>query len=389
MVSQLTEQVRGSDLLARIGGDEFAMIMPETQPVDALSLAERARARVADAASGHRQRATVSIGLSHLEDVSGIAELVRAADRSLYVAKAEGRNRVRGHTRDIELLSLARDRRIAKTKAAAGVRALARLVDVKHAFTRDHSDRVAEVAGHLAEILGWQPERIDRLRDAALVHDVGNIAVLDTLLTKPGPLTADEYKAVRAHAALGAQIAAESLDEEQANWVRSHHERHDGTGYPEGLAGDAIPDGARILAAAEAWDAITSGRPYRPERSPQAALEELRRCSATQFSPEVIKAFDAPLFRRFARILANERAARDANQDQLDAPQPPSTDQILKLECECYDAACDQPIHADSRELATVRAHQRRFIVVPGHELIDAERVVLRTERFFVVEKRM
>jgi hypothetical protein len=134
---------------------------------------------------------------------------------------------------------------------------------------------------------------------------------------------------------------------------------------------------------------MTSDRPYQTERSGAEALHELRRCAGTHFSPEVIDAFDAPVFRRFARILANERTARDANQDQLDDPGMSLTGQMLNLQCECYDLHCDGLFRAETRELETVRAHQRRFVVLPGHELPDAERLILRTERFLVVEKRM
>ena len=286
-ITQMTETVRSSDLLARIGGDEFALLMPETEAAVARSLAERLHAQIEQAAGERQDRPTVSIGVSHLEDVTTGEELVRAADRSLYGAKAEGRNRVRGHTPDFDLLSLSRERRLATTQAAAAIRALARAVDMKDAATREHSDRVAQVAGHLAEALGWSPQRVERLRQTALVHDVGKIGLPGALLRKPDALTADEYEIVKAHSVLGARIVGEALDEEQVAWVRSQHERYDGMGYPDGLVGDAIPDGAQILAVADAWDAITSDRSYEPERTPAAALEECQRCAGTQLAPRL------------------------------------------------------------------------------------------------------
>jgi len=297
---------------------------------------------------------------------------------------------VRGQTADFDLLSLSRDRRLVRTQAAIAVRALARAVDFKDAATREHSERVAEVAGHLAEILKWSPQRIERLRQAALVHDVGKISIPDTVLFKPDALSEREYELVKTHTTLGAAIVAEALDDEQVHWVRSHHERDDGTGYPASLSGEAIPDGARILAVADAWDAMTSDRPYQSERTPAAALEECRRCAGSHFSPEVVAAFSDPAFARFARILANERAARDANAEHVEATNAHDRPtHVVDLRCECFDADCEGMIPVELRELGTVRAHQRRFILLPGHEKLEAERVILRTERFLVVDKRM
>src|SRR5690606_2470678 len=126
-------------------------------------------------------------------------------------------------------------------------------VDAKDRSTRQHSERVAEIAKVLASALGWSIDDASALRDAGLVHDVGKIAVPDAILFKPDRLTADEFQRVKAHAALGAEIVADVLSTDQVAWVRGHHERWDGDGYPDRLSGERVPEGARILTLADAW----------------------------------------------------------------------------------------------------------------------------------------
>jgi HD-GYP domain-containing protein (c-di-GMP phosphodiesterase class II) len=151
---------------------------------------------------------------------------------------------------------------------------------------------VARIASRIAEELGWTPERVSAMRAAALVHDVGKIGVPDAILTKPGELTASEYAEVREHAARGAQIASEALNGEQVEWIHHHHERFGGGGYPEGLAGFDISEGARILALADAWDAMTSERAYQQALDPGVALDEARRCTPSQFCPLAVGALE-------------------------------------------------------------------------------------------------
>jgi HD-GYP domain-containing protein (c-di-GMP phosphodiesterase class II) len=132
------------------------------------------------------------------------------------------------------------------------------------------------------------------LRQAAELHDVGKLAIPEEILNKPGPLSEDEWEFVRRHTVIGERIlnAAPAL-EVAATIVRSTHERWDGTGYPDQLAGEAIPVAARIIAVCDAFDAMTSSRPYAPARTPQEAIRELVRCSGTQFDPTVVNAFAA------------------------------------------------------------------------------------------------
>jgi len=181
-------------------------------------------------------------------------------------------------------------RRRTQETLTAGIRALARAIDAKDPSTRMHSERVAHLAARIAETLGWPDDRIDLLREAGLVHDVGKIGVPEAVLLKPGRLDDAELALVRQHALLGAGIVGEVLSPEQVAWVRGHHERYDGLGYPDRLAGDDIPEGASVLGVADALDVMTSRRPYCEPRSWADALGECGRLSGAQFAPWVVEA---------------------------------------------------------------------------------------------------
>jgi len=176
-----------------------------------------------------------------------------------------------------------------KRHAIAGLRALARAIDAKDPMTRQHSDRVAQLACAIAHGLGWCEERTGLLHEAALLHDVGKIGIPDSILLKPGRLTADEYAHVKQHAALGATILDGVLTDEQVGWVRWHHERPDGRGYPDGLTEPAIPDGAAIIALADTWDVMTLSRPYSPPIGRVEALVECRDLAGRQFRADLVE----------------------------------------------------------------------------------------------------
>jgi putative nucleotidyltransferase with HDIG domain len=176
---------------------------------------------------------------------------------------------------------------------------LAAVIDAYDAYTRTHSKQVKVYAGDLAEKLHLPPEEKARIERAALVHDLGKVGVMDTIIGKEGRLTAEEYNIVKRHPAIGAEILdrMEGL-QELVPLVKHHHERWDGKGYPDGLTGEEIPLGARILAIADTVDAIRSDRPYRPTRNFREVKEEIIRCSGSQFDPVVVEAFLALLEER-------------------------------------------------------------------------------------------
>lgn len=178
------------------------------------------------------------------------------------------------------------------------ITALVQMLQRSHPYTHGHLERVSRVAEEVAIRLGLSPERARMVREAAVLHDIGKIAVDEVILDAPRALSEEEMDHVRRHAALGAQILAQVPQfVEVSRWILHHHERTDGTGYPYGLKGDDIPIESRIISVADAYDAMIGGsaarerRSYKPSMSKGAALEELRRCAGSQFDPRVVAAF--------------------------------------------------------------------------------------------------
>ncbi len=285
----LSSLARAEDTLGRVGGDEFAWILPETSREEALVAVERARQAIAAAAPAPL-RVTISAGICDSRVADEPSELIRLADGALYWSKAHGRNQCWVYDPEIvaELSAQERAERLERSQALIGIRALAKAIDTKDAATREHSERVAEIATQLAVTAGWSQERALLLSEAALVHDVGKIGVPDELLCKPEPLTTDERAQIEAHAELSAQILEGVLSSEQVEWVRTHHERPDGTGYPRRLR--RIPEGGALLALADAWDTMTAGRPYSMPKTAENALAECVNLAGVQFAPRAIQA---------------------------------------------------------------------------------------------------
>ena len=176
-----------------------------------------------------------------------------------------------------------------------GVQTLVHALEAKDAYTSGHSSRVARYAQKTAIHLGYIGELLQHIRLGAELHDIGKIGTREAILNKPGPLAPDEFEHIKEHSALGEKILAPFLSESPMvlRIVRSHHERMDGCGFPDGLAGDRIPREARIVAVVDAFDAMTTNRAYRPSRTPVEAFEELHGCAGTHFDPEVVNAFTA------------------------------------------------------------------------------------------------
>ncbi|MGE0028459.1 MAG: HD domain-containing phosphohydrolase [Thermoleophilia bacterium] len=289
----LRDVVRPGDTLARIGGEEFGWVLPETSALEAWQATERARRLLLASPVPRAGRLNFSAGVCDLEHVApplGGPELVRLADGALYWAKRNGRGVTFRYSPAVVTALTAEEmaRSAVREQSLATVRALALTVDARDPHTHEHSERVADLAVAIARDLGWPDPQAAMLHEAALVHDIGKIGVPDEVLLKPGPLTPQERALIEAHAAAGARIVAGALTEEQVGWIRWHHERVDGTGYPDGLTEAAIPEGARILAVADAFDAMTAARSYRRRLDADDALDECRASAGTQFwSPAV------------------------------------------------------------------------------------------------------
>ena len=296
LVNRLRAELGPDDCLARWGGEEFAVLLRGVGSDSALDRrAQQLRAAVAllpVTAAEVSVRLTISIGAVRAgTELSSLDALVEAADRCLYAAKRGGRNRV----------SLIPDpgagEPLREEPDSVGVaRALARASGVRGGPPEGHAEQVAELAARTARQMGLPADLVLRCRLAGWLHDVGKVAIPERILANPGPLDDAEWALIRTHPIVGEDMVrgVAALREASAA-VRHHHERHDGTGYPDGLVGGSIPIEARIVAAADAFAAMTDIRPYSPARTPQDAAIELRRSAGSHLDPQVVTALLAVL----------------------------------------------------------------------------------------------
>jgi two-component system, cell cycle response regulator len=261
--------LRGRGVAFRMGGDEFcALFKPGDQVPEPLIVG------AATALSDRGEGFAIGCSYGAIElplEASNVADALRIADQRMYAQKNAGRTSASRQSKDVLLRALAE----------------------RNPELRSHLGGVADLAEATALLLQLGHDEVEQVRHAAELHDVGKVAVPDAILTKPAPLDEAEWAFIRRHPIIGERIigAAPAL-RRVASLVRHSHERWDGSGYPDALAGADIPLGARIVAVADAFDAMTSPRPYSLPRTPAAALEELRRCAGTQFDPAVVEAFE-------------------------------------------------------------------------------------------------
>ncbi len=293
VLSRLATTLRQNGEAFRLGGDEFALLLPQYDEAQAVSTADTILDRIAHLGLEHIGSVTVSAGVATFpRQAPDRGELIRLADSALYWAKENGKNRVHVYRPDVvELAELRRlatgPDRAARFRAAAS---LAKAVDLRDTYTGSHSARVAELAARVASRLGLDQEQIGLARLAGSLHDLGKLAIPEEILRKPGPLTGPERLVLERHPQIGFRMLDSLGIEPVAEWILHHHERWDGTGYPDRLPGSEIPLGARIIFVVDAYDAMTSDRVYRGRLSQEDALAELERCAGTQFDPAVVMA---------------------------------------------------------------------------------------------------
>lgn len=287
--------VRARDIVCRPEADEFAIVMPGADVAAAFSVALRVLAEIRRSVPGARgHRLTASAGVAaypaHATDAD---ELERRAKGALYWSKTHSRDRATVYDPDV-VVALDADERIHVLRQEAdleAVRALAAAVDARDEATQDHSRNVARYAVLLAREIGMDDASVLLIESAALLHDVGKIGVPDAVLRRGGRLGDADVERMKAHAELGERILAFTTMREILPWVRHHHENWDGTGYPDGLAGEQIPLAARIIAIADAYDTLRTARPHQPALSRRAALQDIDLGLGTRFDPAIGERF--------------------------------------------------------------------------------------------------
>jgi diguanylate cyclase (GGDEF)-like protein len=283
VASQLQGELRPYDQVARYGGDEFVLLLPGSEEAAARQVAERVRDAIRDGGVGG-----CSLGVAQWQEPLTADELVEHADRALMLAKRTGKGRVAVANADIEReLALVNT----ETGSPTAVHALAAAIEERDNYTHHHSEEVVHLARGVAMMLGLAAEQVERIADAALLHDVGKLGVPNEILHKRGPLTPEEWAIMAEHPVAGERILMR-IPELTAIGpiVRHEHEHWDGSGYPDGLRGPHIPVGSRIILACDAYHAMLTDRPYRPARPTVDAIAELRRGAGVQFDPDIVDA---------------------------------------------------------------------------------------------------
>jgi len=263
---RLHEAVADCGVAYRLGGDEFCVLAFGTASAATIDAAVEALAEHGGAFTIANSHGTVALG----DEVRKPEDALRIADQRMYARKNGGRRSAGDQSKAV----------------------LVRALSERHPDLISHSGDVSRLAELVARQLDLPEDQLDPIRHAAELHDVGKVGIPDAILSKPGPLDPDEWAFMRRHTIIGERIVAGAPALAQVGrLVRSSHERWDGAGYPDGLGGEDVPIGSRIIAVCDAFDAMLSERPYKPGRSTSAALAELRRCAGSQFDPAVVEAF--------------------------------------------------------------------------------------------------
>ncbi len=305
------KEKRIPDVLARYGGDEFVILMPETKAADGRALMERIRAKILKIHLGQGMSLSISCGIAESDpDRNDPREVMRRADLALYDAKNAGRNCVKLwdpnmarilSANEIELDKIKTlQRRLAGLSEKAekmfmeSIWGLVQALEAKDAYAKCHSENVMHYAVNIAETMDLGPKHVDLIRRAAMIHDIGKIGIPDAILAKPDDLTPAERRVIEQHPVIAVRILEKmSFLEREIAIVRHHHEKWNGQGYPDGLARTAIPLGARVIAVADTFDALTASRAYHASRSVAQALRLLMDSAGYELDPDGVAALTA------------------------------------------------------------------------------------------------
>jgi diguanylate cyclase (GGDEF)-like protein/PAS domain S-box-containing protein len=261
---------REEDVIARIGGDEFVLLLPKTSAYESVEIANH----IKELASKEKV-ANIELSISYgydtkTTDKQSIVEIIANAENHMYRHKLYERSSIRSKTTDLIMNAL-----FEKSNREAA-----------------HSNRVSSICQSIATKMNFNKDAVNQMKIAGLIHDIGKIGVDETILNKPGNLTNDERIDIERHPEIGWRLLSSTNEfSELAQFVLNHHEKWDGSGYPNGLRGEAIQLEARIIAVADAYDAMTSERSYRKALSMEEAIKELIRCSGMQFDPGIVDVF--------------------------------------------------------------------------------------------------
>ena len=288
--------IRDGDVAARYGGEEFAVILPDTTEEEALDVAENLRKEIENSQFDGEEnqpngKLTVSIGVSVYPDkAQNDIDLIKSADDALYRAKFFYKNRVEAYVSILDEIKSNIDEK--DIELVTSIKTLISVINAKDRYTYGHVERVVAYGRMLADKLKLSENDKNILIYGAYMHDIGKINISKDILIKKMRLTNDEWEVLKEHPANGVEIikSVKSL-QMLIPLIISHHEKYDGTGYPNGLKGKEIPYLARILTVIDSFDAMTSNRPYNKRKSYSEGILELERCSGTHFDPQIVKAF--------------------------------------------------------------------------------------------------
>lgn len=324
LAERVASVMRNDAVVARLGGDEIAVILPESGAHGAMIALQRARLAVAGSPVRPAGIVTFSGGICDSTQADTPELIMELADDALYWSKLHGRDTSTVYSPDVikPMTEDERKHRLTRTRAVVGLKALAGLIDARSPGYEHHSERVSQMASKLAKAAGWQREPAEALREAAAVHDVGKLTLDVELINKPSQRTRLEEQLWRQHPALGAQMTADVLDPDRADWIRWHHERADGRGYPDRLTAENLPEGAALLALADGWDRLIYGAPGEQTHTVQEAIEICESEQGSRFTHEAVAALRGVL------------AADAAEQAELAAQASPIHDLYPELERE-------------------------------------------------------